>query len=62
MKSAAQCVYPHLAYGQEQPKQSDRAQLGRPAWGRSNEPMWSEPPPIPNGLDRVPGLRRVNRK
>jgi len=32
--------------------------ITQPAWGKSNDPMWAEPRKGPNGLDRVPGLRR----
>jgi|EndMetStandDraft_8_1072994.scaffolds.fasta_scaffold390185_3 hypothetical protein len=58
----AGAMYPHLKDGGE-PKQSDRGQVGKPAWGRSTHPAWLGPqPPIPPDYSKVPGLvRKVNR-
>jgi hypothetical protein len=66
---AAAAMYPALAraeaqrrQAQFQPKSKPEAQ---PAWGKSTNPVWSgEVRSAPNGLDRVPGLRRksTNRR
>jgi hypothetical protein len=57
-KSAAEAVYPHLVVKDVdlQIRLPDRE--GSPTWGKSNDPLWAEPRPVPNGYDRVPGLRR----
>ena len=56
-------MYPALAKQEEQRRQAElRAKSDKsaePAWGKSNHPMWAEPRPGPNALDRVPGLRRI---
>jgi hypothetical protein len=59
---AASAVYPHLAKQERSAElrgKSDKS--AEPAWGKSNDPMWAEPRAAPNGLDRVPGLRRLKR-
>jgi hypothetical protein len=59
---AARAMYPKLAAKEQVEQQPKRDRGGEPEWARSNDPMWSEPRPIPNGLERVPGLvRKVNR-
>ena len=58
---AASAVYPALARAEAQRQAELRAKsepITQPAWGKSNDPMWAEPRKGPNGLDRVPGLRR----
>jgi hypothetical protein len=61
MSKAAEAIWPHLNKGQE-PKQLDRAQVGKPAWGRSTDPAWLSPePPIEPDYSKVPGLVKVNR-
>jgi hypothetical protein len=57
----AAAMWPYLAKSEPDRSQPVRDQGARPEWGKSNGPMWSEPRPIPSGLDRVPGLRKVNR-
>ena len=62
---AAAAMYPALAKQEEQRRQAElRGKSGKtaePAWAKSNDPVWAEPRPGPNGLDRVPGLKRVNK-
>jgi hypothetical protein len=62
---AAAAMYPALAKQERQMEAQRQAELRaksepitQPAWGKSNDPMWAEPRKGPNGLDRVPGLRR----
>jgi hypothetical protein len=58
----AAAIWPHLAKDQRQTSEPVRVREAKPDWGKSNDALWSDPPPIPNGLDRVPGLRRVNKR
>jgi len=61
---AGQAMYPELARQERSAEARRQAELKskpitQPSWGKSNDPMWAEPRPAPNGLDRVPGLRRI---
>jgi len=59
---AASAVYPALARAEAQRQAELRTKSDKstkPAWGKSNHPLYAEPRPAPNGLDRVPGLRRI---
>ena len=59
---AASAVYPALARAEAQRQAELRTKSDKstkPAWGKSDHPLWAEPRPAPNGLDRVPGLRRI---
>jgi hypothetical protein len=62
---AARAMYPALARAEDQrraPSAPNRDAGARPAWAVSRDPMWqSEPRPVPNRLDRVPGLIRKRR-
>jgi len=59
---AAAAMYPTLARAEEQRRQAElRAKSDKstqPEWGKSDHPLWAEPRPAPNALDKVPGLRR----
>ena len=58
---AASAVYPALARAEAQRQAELRAKSDKstqPAWGKSDHPLWAEPRKGPNGLDKVPGLRR----
>ena len=59
---AARAVYPGLAAKEVEQQPAKRDRGADPAWARSNSLMWSEPRQVPSGLDRVPGLRRVNKR
>jgi hypothetical protein len=59
---AASAVYPALARAEAQRQAELRTKSDKstkPAWGKSDHPLYAEPRPAPNGLDRVPGLRRI---
>ena len=59
---AASGVYPALARAEAQRQAELRTKSDKstkPAWGKSDHPLYAEPRPAPNGLDRVPGLRRI---
>ena len=59
---AASAVYPALARAEAQRQAELRTKSDKstkPAWGKSDHPLWAERRPAPNGLDRVPGLRRI---
>jgi hypothetical protein len=59
---AAAAMYPTLAAKERyEPKLRDRSE-SKGEWAKSNAPLWGDVRPTPNGLDRVPGLRRVNTK
>jgi hypothetical protein len=62
---AAAAMYPSLARAEEQTRQAELRgksdKSAQPAWGKSNDPMWAEPRQGPNGLDRVPGLRKLRK-
>ena len=61
---AAAAMYPDLARAQDQREtQTTRIdQVGKPAWGKSNDPMWAEPRAAPpKDYSRVPGLVKVRR-
>ena len=58
---AASAVYPALARAEAQRQAELRTKPDKstkPAWGKSDHPLWAEPRPAPNALDKVPGLRR----
>ena len=58
---AASAVYPALARAEAQRQAELRTKSDKstkPAWGKSDHPLWAEPRPAPNALDKVPGLRR----
>jgi hypothetical protein len=58
---AASAVYPALARAEAQRQAGLRTKSDKstkPAWGKSDHPLWAEPRKGPNGLDKVPGLRR----
>jgi hypothetical protein len=63
MSKAADAVYPHLA-GKDADLPKRVGEQAKPDWASTNDPLWSEPRQIPNGLDRVPGLIRkpANRR
>jgi hypothetical protein len=56
----AAAVWPHLAK-QPEPDRRQTSGEARPEWGKSNDALWSEPRPVPNKYDRVPGLVRVRK-
>lgn len=62
MSRIAELMYPNLAKGDDQPKQSDRGQVGRPGWGRSTDPAWivRELPPVDYSV--VPGLVKISKQ
>ena len=62
---AAAAMYPALAKQERQMEAQRQAELRtkpdkstKPAWGKSDHPLWAEPRPAPNALDKVSGLRR----
>ena len=58
---AASAVYPALARAEAQRQAELRTKSDKstkPAWGKSDHPLWAELRPAPNALDKVPGLRR----
>jgi len=61
---AASAVYPALARAEAQRQAELRPRsekVTQPEWAKSNDPLWSEPRAAPNGLDRVPGLKRISQ-
>ena len=59
-------MYPALAKAEDQRSQAElrgkREQAGGGSgWWETNDPMWAQPRQIPNGLDLVPTLRRINK-
>ena len=62
-KSAAEAMYPHLAVKErvDLPK-ADRERESRPTWGKSNDPLWAEPRPVPRDYSKVPGLVKVRKR
>jgi hypothetical protein len=60
---AAAAMYPDLAKQErDEPKLPDRSgSVNRGTWGKSSDPLWGDVRPTPNGLDRVPGLRKVRK-
>jgi hypothetical protein len=58
---AAQAMYPALAAKEQESLPKANGGTTLPGWATSNDPLWTEPRPVPNGLDRVPGLKRIRR-
>ena len=61
-KSAAEAVYPHLAKPEVERRQAVRDQSAKPEWGKSDGPLWGEPPPIVKDYSKVPGLVKLSNR
>jgi hypothetical protein len=56
---AAAAMYPNLVKPDEDQRQHKLTEWeGKPAWARTDGPLWSEPRPVIRDYSKVPGLIR----
>jgi hypothetical protein len=59
---AAAAMYPYLAVKDVDLPRSERDRETNPTWATSNDPLWSEPRPVPKDYSKVPGLVKVSNR